>query len=267
MNLKKNKVFCELLHKTGGRLPLEGYYKVYLGKRQGQPIWIVDGEKVARFVYPAFVMGGNDQRYRFNPPHDIWIDNRIGVEELEYTIAHELIERKFMAEQGLSYNNAHQHGLDLELKMRLSDERKANKRGKDMTDEIAQVYRMPFKKIGKLRVWIVDGPLVRKTLHPDFCFSTHDLMNEYIPENEIWLDSAMSSEHTYFALYHALEERRQMEKGMKASSAYEIALEKRIQEQVRQEKLVLRHEASLEPVSWGVRERGVKVERPRRRKS
>src|SRR5437762_1768231 len=106
----KNHPVRQLLHRQNGRLRLRDIYRVYLGKREGQEVWIVDGAKVCREIYPAFIMGGNDQRYRFNPPGEVWIDNRIAVEELSYTLAHELIERKLMKRNGMTYDEAHVSG-------------------------------------------------------------------------------------------------------------------------------------------------------------
>ncbi len=258
MNSCKDHPFCQLLHKNSGRVRIRDVYRVYLGRRQGQDIWIVDGDKVFRELYPAFVMGGNDQRYRFNPPKEVWIDNRIGSEELEYTIAHELIERKLMREKGWSYDRAHNAGLALEKKMRIADEKKAAAREKTVQVHLTGIYRRFHKTIKGLSVWFVDGPKVRKELDGDFCFAGHDLKHEFIPRNEIWLDSAMAVEQVHYALVHELKERAVMA-ASDYDNAYEIALQVQLDERHRQAKLSEEHERSLEPVSYGVRERGVKV--------
>jgi hypothetical protein len=240
-----------LLHRKGGNIKLSGIYRIFLGRRQNQNIWIVDGEKVCLQLFPDFIMGGNDQRYRFNPPGDIWIDNRIGVEELEYTIAHELIERKLMLERGWSYNRAHSEGgLAVERVMRERDAKKASLR--------SSIYRAHVGKRDGASVWIVDGPRVRLELDPDFCFATHDKKSKFVPKNEIWLDSAMSIEEAFHALRQQRVERKLLAQGHRWGYAYEHAQTDVLDERRRQSRRAARHEANLPCVSYGVRERGVK---------
>jgi len=98
---------------------LEGIYRLRIGKRKGLEVWIVDGAKVRRELYTDFLFGGNDQRYKFIPEDEIWIDNSISVEELEFTIIHEIIEREFM-KQGMSYAKAHELANQEELRARIN---------------------------------------------------------------------------------------------------------------------------------------------------
>lgn len=265
---------CRLLNKNSGRVRLHDIYRVRLGRRQGQDIWIVDGDRVFTDLYPAFIMGGNDQRYRFNPQDDVWIDNRIGVEELEYTIAHELIERKLMRERGWSYDRAHDSGLALERVMRDRNKKSVERRiralltsaeGKDAqanAAKIAGVYRAFFRTVQGLKVWIVDGPKVRHELHGDFCFAGHTLKYDFIPDGEIWLDSAMSAEQVHYALLHEIAELKHMRNDEDYDDAYSEALKAQLDERHHQAKVCASHEARLAPVTYGVRERGAKVQTP-----
>jgi len=247
----KEQRVCSQLHRKGGKIKLSGIYRIFLGRRQNQNIWIVDGEKVCMQLFPDFIMGGNDQRYRFNPPGDIWIDNRIGIEELEYTIEHELIERKLMRERGWTYNRAHTDGgLAIERTMRQRNARKAALR--------SAIYRMYVGKRDGCEVWIVDGPRVRLELDPNFCFGAHHSKRGYVPKNEIWLDSAMSVEEAYYSLRQQRTERKHLLRGVRWDYAYEHAQKENLDERVRQARRAERHEANLPCVSYGVRERGVK---------
>lgn len=251
MTVREGHQKCLALHRKGGAVRLAGVYRMFLGRRQGLNIWIVDGEKVCLELFPDFIMGGNDQRYRFNPPGDIWIDNRLGIEELEYTIAHELIERRMMRERGWSYERAHaQGGLSLERVMRQRDARRAAHR--------SAIYRAYVGKRDGAEVWIVDGPRVRLELNPDFCFVTHDKKSKFVPKGEIWLDSAMSIEEAYYALRQARIERKLMLAGVRWPRVYECAQQQVLDERRRQARLAARHESALPCVSYGVRERGVR---------
>lgn len=257
-NCKKHPA-CQLLFRESGKFRLKNVYRVRLGRREGQTIWTVDGWKVVREIYPAFIMGGNDQRYRFNPEGDVWIDNRIGVEELNYTIAHELIERKLMREKGWSYDRAHAAGLALEKEMRDRDQRLAREHALKVGLKVKRIYRQLYKRLGDVTVWLVDGPRVRQYFDGDYTFAGHGYKYPFIPKNEIWLDSAMSCEQAYFALKHERDERALMAKRTRYEFAYPAALAGELDERDRQSRLAERHEKRLKKVSFGVRERGVKV--------
>lgn len=274
---------CGLIYKQHGRVRLSGIYRLHTSTREGQKIWIVDGEKVARTLFPDFIMGGNDQRYRFNPPADVWIDNRLGIEEYLYTLAHELIERKLMRERGWSYDRAHGEGLALEKKMRERDKQLSEKREAQLRKHetviragtrrkhrvepvsLVGVYRQFFGRRQGLNIWIVDGPKVRRDLYPDFCFGTHDYDLPFVPEGEVWLDSAMSVEEAFYALRTQLSERRLMAAGQGYDKAYDETMIATMNERLRQMRLVERHEARLAHVEYGVRERGVKPKSTKRK--
>lgn len=107
------------IEKAFSHSDLEGIYRLKIGKRKGLDIWIVDGVKVRRELYIDFVLGGNDQIYKFIPAGEIWIDNASSVEELEFTIIHEVFEReKMMA--GLTYVQAHKLAAQEELEARIN---------------------------------------------------------------------------------------------------------------------------------------------------
>jgi hypothetical protein len=268
-----------LMHRRTGRLRLQDIYRVHLGKRHGQDIWIVDGAKVCREIYPPFIMGGNDQRYRFNPLNEVWIDNRMSIEELGYTLAHELIERKLMRERGWTYDRAHQEGgLVTERELRAKEHARVMEKERnqppmqmgswsDPTPDqesikvfhpIRGVYRAFYGKRNGVSIWIVDGPAVRSHYEPDFTYGAHGLEYRFIPRDEIWIDNAISVEEAIFTIKHELLLRKLMAGGMDYDEAYELALAKQYFERDRHTRLARRHEAALAPVRYGVRDKGVK---------
>lgn len=97
---------------------LRGVYEYYLGKRNGLDIWFVNGTFIRRKIIPDFVYGGNDRVYNFIPQGEIWIDSSIDPVEAQFTIEHEILEREFMAGQGLSYDEAHKLATEQEQKLR-----------------------------------------------------------------------------------------------------------------------------------------------------
>ena len=227
---------------------VEGVYRVHMGMENGCDVWIVDGATVRRAIYPEFLYGGNGQRYRFIPLHEIWIDNAVAAEEYGYTLAHELHERELMARQGQSYNDAHSSALALERHMRRSDDSSARARetvlGRvsptdcDGVKEIAElpdsislhgIYRVPLGKRGAISIWVVDGAAVRSDINPDFGLSDNDLACHFIPSNEIWIDGQISCEETEFSIATELFERQLMAGGRSYDDAYEAAIARAVQ--------------------------------------
>ena len=61
------------------KIKLRDVYVRKTGRREKQDIWIVDGFKVRRDIFDEFLQGGNDQRFRFVPQNEIWIDGSTSV--------------------------------------------------------------------------------------------------------------------------------------------------------------------------------------------
>ncbi|MCX6223771.1 MAG: hypothetical protein NTV01_03325 [Bacteroidia bacterium] len=222
---------------------IDGIYRYYWGEKEGYKVWFVDGNRVRLKLYREFLYGGNEQRYLFNPKGEIWIDNAVSCEEFEMTLAHELNERHLMAKFGWTYVVAHDSSLAVELIMRHKFEQICRayeeslpkmpvldyeniKEIKDIPDSIQlkNIYRVPMGERNGIKVWIVDGYLVRKTFYPDFGFSGNDLSYHFIPPKEIWIDGQISGEETEYSIATELMERDLMSKGISYSDAYETAI-------------------------------------------
>ncbi|MBX9691871.1 MAG: hypothetical protein K2Z81_05765 [Cyanobacteria bacterium] len=255
-------------------LKLNGVYLARIGRREGQDIWIVDGNKVARDIYPEFVFGGNDMRYCFNPPDEVWIDSRVGVEELETTILHELVERRLMKDEGLTYGQAHDKALELEVPLRPKWERQCLNAGKMLLQhaneqkveallklpeaKLLNLYRQPVGRYRGASIWIVDGTIVRKELNPDFGLADSLHMSNIVPANQLWLDSSMCTLEAYFALKKRKRLHILSQSGINPDQCYDLALAAEGLERKKQARLCARHEARLEPVSYGARNRFIK---------
>jgi len=103
-------------------IKLENIYRVPLGILDGIHIWIVDGYMVRAKIFPDFGFSGNDLVYHFIPKKEIWIDGQVSAEETTYSIASELIERKFLA-NGSTYDSAYGAGIDTITERRYTMER------------------------------------------------------------------------------------------------------------------------------------------------
>lgn len=266
-----------LLKKPPGMVKLQNIYLLRLGRKEGQDIWVVDGARVHELLYPYFLAGGNDQRYRYTPDNEVWIDSRMGLSELRYTIAHELLERKLMRKHGWSYNRAHSTAIADEELLRLADERLCARQEEKAallwsrhwrksalklgSVKRHSIYRSYYGTVKGLKVWIVDGTEVRRVLDGNFLYAGNDLSTKYIPAGEIWLDLNISCEEVHFTLAGELADRAARLQGRSGGLPGRIGLAAQWLERRRQNILARKHELSLPPVRYGCRERGHKVER------
>ena len=230
-----------------------GIYRLLYSEREGFKIWIVDGPKVREKIFGEFLFGGNSERYIFNPEGEIWVDNSITSEEIETTITHEINERNLMYKLGMSYFDAHDSSLSIEVKMRndyinLAKSHESNQPMVSPTDfdstqeidnlpdmvKLKNVYRQFLETRNGINIWIVDGVNIRRDIYPDFGFSGNDLAYHFIPSNEIWIDAQISCEELLFSIALELKEREEMSSGHNYDDSYTSALN--IVTQLRQEK-------------------------------
>ncbi len=214
-------------------------YRYYWGEKEGFKIWVVDGAKIRKDIFDEFVYGGNNERYPFVPEKEIWIDNSISAEEFETTLAHELNERGLMARFGMSYEDAHDSSLAVEVVMRRGWEKickeheeklpKVSPTDFDSTQEIddlpeliklKNIYRIPIGERNGVKVWVVDGYVVRRDIYPDFGFSGNGKAYHFIPEDEIWIDGQITCEETEYSIALELKERELMMQGKEYNDAY-----------------------------------------------
>jgi len=232
---------------------ITGIYRLQYGEREGFKIWIVDGPRVRNKIFGEFLFGGNSERYTFNPEGEIWVDNSITAEELETTIVHEINERNLMYKLGMTYFDAHDSSLSIEVKMRKDFINLAKNHENmlpmvsptdfDSTQEIEDlpemiklknVYRQFIGVRNGVNIWVVDGVNIRRDVYPDFGFSGNDLAYHFIPANEIWIDAQISCEELIFSIELESKEREDLSKGNNYDDSYTSALN--IVLQLRQEK-------------------------------
>jgi hypothetical protein len=272
-------LFFSCKEKVNTPLPaVDNIYRYYIGEKEGFKVWIVDGAIIRKNIFNEFVYGGNDERYPFVPLNEIWIDNSISSEEFETTLAHEINERNLMAISGMTYFDAHDSSLALELVMRRNFMKESLEHESllkkvppidfDSTQEIEDlpdmiklknIYRIPLRIVKGIKIWVVDGYAVRRDIYPDFGFSGNDRAYHFIPENEIWIDGSVSCEETEYSIALELKEREKMVHGMLYDSAYVEAV--KITDKLRDENmaLILKQKPVIKtnPI---VRDTGIKIQ-------
>ena len=85
--------------------------------------------------------------------------------------------------------------------------------------------RLLIKYSKKIKVWIVNGELVRDLLFLDFTEGGHDKVYPFIPSNEVWLDDDSTAKERKFILLHEIHERNLMDKGWDYEKAHRSASE------------------------------------------
>lgn len=90
-----------------------------LGRVQGLPVYLVDGEAIRNEREIEFTSGGHDLVYpHLVPFREVWIDDAIhGTIDRMATVFHEVIERDLM-EDGWTYDRAHGVASRLETQFR-----------------------------------------------------------------------------------------------------------------------------------------------------
>ena len=259
------------------RIKLRDVYLRKTGRRAGQDIWIVDGARVRRDIFDEFLQGGNDQRYRFVPQNEVWIDGSTSVEEYLYAVMHELFERNQMLTKGMTYDRAHREALMLELGARrrsriASDahelklpalpplDSEGNQEIEDIGDKVSlrDIYRARLPSRPGLQLWVVDGANVRRDIFPDFGFSGNDLYYQFIPSREIWIDDQVNCAEMDYQIIHQLRERAALARGADAGTAYGRGSDMQMAARRQDAEMVSRKEERQAPVTLGTRERGTK---------
>jgi hypothetical protein len=86
----------------------------------GLRVFLVDGKHVRDEMDSAFVQGGNEFRYSFVPPDELWLDWHMPKAEWPYVLFHECYETEKMR-GGWGYDRAHNAAKRAEDKMRRRD--------------------------------------------------------------------------------------------------------------------------------------------------
>jgi hypothetical protein len=210
--------------KNGGNFMAETIKLPYLQKdepRGDYQVWIVDGAYIRGRIDEEFTNFGQHYRYPYIPDKEPWIDREAEHDERAFFIDHLLVEHDLMA-KGASYADAITQADRVERKerRRAGDIRKVTHQGKELPDP-SKVHERLWKGLENgIRVWIVNGRLVRSAFDIDFTAGGHDHVYEFVPTGEVWIDDAIEEKERGFVLLHELHERNRMETGMPYSKAH-----------------------------------------------
>lgn len=116
--------------------------------------------------------------------------------------------------------------------------------------EVTGIYRYFWQEMDGYDIWIVDGQKVRQEIFNEFVYGGNPQRYTFVPENEIWIDNAISCEEFTLTLDHELNECHLMKTfGMSYYDAHDSSLARELQMRRKMNEQNLLHEAELKPVS------------------
>lgn len=164
---------------------------------------IVDGYKIRNAIDLDFGNIEDSLTCPYIPKNEIWFD-RAFAKEKNSMLATFIKKRSLMKKVG--YEKA-----------------KQILRGKMKKVDPNTVKIKLLEKHGALKIFLVSGRAVREHFDFNFVFGGHDLVYDYVPKNEVWLDDAMLTKERKYVLIHELYERNLMKKGKNYDNAHDYA--------------------------------------------
>ena len=191
-------------------------------------VWIVDGKYIRDNINEEFTNYGQHYLFDFIPKNEFWIDKEGVPGEEKYYIDSMLVMNRLLA-KGVSHAEAVRKADAIERRERsksklIKEEIKLEKQKDEIVDK---VHKKLLKKFSskKIKVWVVDGELVRDLFFIDFTEGGHNKIYPFIPLNEVWIDNDVENKEIKFVLIHELHERNLMAKGMDYDSAHKSSSE------------------------------------------
>jgi hypothetical protein len=181
-------------------------------------VWTVDSEFVRKNICEDFVNMGHHYNFKFIPKNEFWICKETNPGEQRYYIEFLLIENR-LRKKGASKTEAFKIASKAEKKERKrSSIMERIKRSIPLWDNeklVKKVHKHLLKVYSNhLKIWVIKGELVRDLFDIDFAGGTHDKVDCFVPDNEVWLDDDISQKERKFILLHELHERFYMAQGM-----------------------------------------------------
>jgi len=200
------------------------HIKILIPDYNGFVVWEVDGTMIRNDMEEEFTNFAQNLRFPgMIPSNEFWIDKEESRDEAHFFCIHMYKEWQLMKD-GKSYEEAVEAGENEEKKARDVEENGIKKyKGKINLDDIHQ--KLYGECENDVKVWIIDGELVRDKYYVDFTAGGHDLVygkriGQFMPNNEIWLDDDNHPNEQKLILLHELHERNLMTKGMNYNNAH-----------------------------------------------
>jgi hypothetical protein len=198
-------------------------YLEKLARRGPLSIWLVDGAYLRTHVDIEFDNYGQHSDFKFIPRNELWLDRETRPDEQRFFIERMLVERRLLR-RGTSPERANEKAMQAEKALRRkAGDLKRMQRGRKSPNP-RRVHERLWKRLKPgLQVWVVNSRLVRSAFDLDFVAGGHDLVYDYVPAKEVWIDNDTTEAERPFILLHELHERRRMAKGWTYERAHASA--------------------------------------------
>jgi len=185
-------------------------------------VWLVDGALIRKEVNENFVKCADSSQFGFVPKNEFWIDEDLDPKEYRYFIDRFIYE-KGLLDSGENYVKADKKADEFERNERQNsaEVRRISKSNLNKKELLEKIKKEMIKKYSNsIKLWLVDGNLVRSFFLLDYCEGGHGLVYPFIPKNEIWIEEALSSSERRFIILHELHERYLMSQGKSYKNAH-----------------------------------------------
>jgi hypothetical protein len=191
-------------------------------------VYSVNGLAVRNAAQPDEEFGNfatQDEFPELIPKDEIWIPEKLAPREGIFFIANALTQRKCLAD-GAS-DKAYDNGIEVErhLREKLNGiEFRDGKPHKHVPDAIYLEHYLTLPDPeGPVRVWVVDGNLVRSYYKTDYTEGGHGYVYPWVPRLEIWIEDGVDRCELPFIVSHEYIERRLMrDAGIDYDTAHNI---------------------------------------------
>jgi hypothetical protein len=159
------------------------------------------------------------------PDGEIWISEKLASREGVFFIANALTQ---LARQAAgATDKAYEDGLEVERLLREKLTGVEFRDGKPHKRVPAEVYLEEYTTLpdpqGEVRVWLVDGNLVRSYYKTDYTEGGHGYVYPWVPRPEIWVEDGVDRRELPFIVSHEYLERRLMrDEGLDYDTAHAI---------------------------------------------
>jgi hypothetical protein len=192
-------------------------------------VYSVNGFAVRNAAQPDEEFGNFATRDEFPhliPEKGIWISQKLAEREGVFFIAHALTRQARQA-AGLSPEKAEEEALEVERLLREKLNGVEFRDGKPHRQPPEEIYLEEYASLpdvkSEVRVWLVDGNLVRSYYKTDNTEGGHGYVYPWVPKKEIWVEDGVDHRELPCIVCHEYIERRLMrDEGMEYGPAHEV---------------------------------------------
>ncbi len=193
------------------------------GRYGAYSVFLVNGEQVRSSCLDGQEFGESaiNALIPIVPKDEIWIEDCVSKDEI-FPITHSNLFLLNELSRGVDFDKAYDRSQQYERNMRsiLS--------GDDYGERFDPLY-VYVDKYGELSgpdcaidVYVVDGERVRDSAKTDFTEGGHDVVYNWIPTGEIWLEDLSEQDELPYILLHEFTERCLMQEGLTYDKAHDI---------------------------------------------